>query len=162
MFSDFCSSRPVIAVPVDAGDDGVVVTRSIKTLRIGVRSGLVILGLARVVIPVLVGEMIGVIMLAEFDIVVAVVEVIVSEVFVAVSCVGDVRAGVWTGEVIGIDVAVVTRVDMEGVLIDLLTGTVIDFVTESGVDVLTGVDANMVAAVMTDLEFIPKRVSLEV
>ena len=82
MFSDFCSSRPVIAVPVDAGDDGVVVTRSIKTLRIGVRSGLVILGLARVVIPVLVGEMIGVVMLVEFDIVVVIAATIVLRVLV--------------------------------------------------------------------------------
>ena len=106
----------------------------------------------------LVGGMIGV---TELGLIVVIAAAIALEI-VAVSCVGDVRAGVWTGEVIGIDVAVVTRVDMEGVLIDLLTGTVIDFVTESGVDVLTGVDANMVAAVMTDLEFIPKRVSLEV
>ena len=37
----------------------------------------------------------------------------------------------------------------------------IDFVTDIDVGVLAGVDANMVAAVTTDLEFIPKRVSLE-
>jgi hypothetical protein len=34
IFNDLLSSRPVINVPVDAGDDGVVVTMSVKALRI--------------------------------------------------------------------------------------------------------------------------------
>ena len=37
----------------------------------------------------------------------------------------------------------------------------IDFVTDIDVDVLAGVDANMVAAAMADLEFIDMGISLE-
>ena len=67
MFSDLFSSRPVIDVPVDAGDDGVVVTESVKALCIDARAGLVIVDLAggynvlfaAVVIDELVGGMIG-------------------------------------------------------------------------------------------------------
>ena len=87
-----------------------------------------------------------------------VVAAIALEVFVAVSCVGDVRAGVWTGTVIDSDVTVVTRVGMVvGVLMDLLTDTIIGFVPGIGVDML----ANMVAAVPTNPEFIVMWVSLE-
>ena len=90
-----------------------------------------------------------VIMLAEFDIVVAVVEVIALEVFVAVSCVGDVRAGVSTGTAVDSDVTIVTRVGaVVGVLIDLLADVAIGFVTDIGVT-------------MTDQEFIDTRESLE-
>ena len=68
MFNDFLFSRPVIDVPVDLGDDGVVVSMSAKTLRIDARSDLVIVGLAGcfvvlfavVVIRGLFGRMIGV------------------------------------------------------------------------------------------------------
>ena len=52
MFNDFLSSRPTIGVPVDAGDDGVVVVTSVKTLRINVRSDLAIVVLAWVMIDV--------------------------------------------------------------------------------------------------------------
>ena len=45
-FNDDVSSRPVIDVPVDAGGDGVVVPESAKTLRIGTRSDLLIVGLS--------------------------------------------------------------------------------------------------------------------
>ena len=92
-----------------------------------------------------------------------VVAAIVLEVFVTVSCVGGVRAGVWTVTVIGGDVTIVTRVGaVVGVLIDLSTDTIIGFMTRIGVDVLAGVDANMVAATIADMAFIPTRVSLEV
>ena len=79
-----------------------------------------------------------------------------------VSCVGDVRAGVWTGTVVGIDVTIVTRVGVMvvGVFIDLFTDITIGFVTRIGVDVFAGVDTNMVAAA-TDPGFIDTRVSLE-
>ena len=63
---------------------------------------------------------------------------------------------------IKIDVIIITRVGaMVGVLIDLLTDTIIFFATGVRVGMLAGVDANMLAAVMTDLEFIDMRVSLE-
>ena len=89
MFNVFCSSRPVTDVPVDAGADGSVVVTSAKTLRINVRSALVMInGLA--------GGMIGVRVdiLTELDIVVVVATASALEVFVTVSCVEDVRAGV--------------------------------------------------------------------
>ena len=96
MFNEFCSSRPVIDVPVDAGDDEVVVTVSARTLRINVRSDLAIVVLAWVVINGFVGGMIdvGVDILAELDIVVVVAAVSVLKVFMRVTCVGDVWAGV--------------------------------------------------------------------
>ena len=59
---------------------------------------------------------------------------------------------------INFDVTIVTRVDM---VVVLITGTIIDFFPGISVDVLAGVDANMVAAAMTDLEFFDTRVSLE-
>ena len=49
----------MIEVPVDAGDDGVVVTVSAKTLRIDTRVGLAILGLAGGFIVLFVGIVIG-------------------------------------------------------------------------------------------------------
>ena len=97
---------------------------------------------------------------AELGIVVVFIAAVTLEI-ATVSCVVDVRNRVWSGEVISIDVTIVVRVDMViGVLIDLLTDKVISFVTESGVDVLAGVDTNIVAAAMADLEF--TRVSLEI
>ena len=57
--NDFFVSRSIIDVPVDAGDDGVVVTVSDKTVGTDVRSDLVIAVLAWVVINGLVGAMIG-------------------------------------------------------------------------------------------------------
>ena len=56
---------------------------------------------------------------------------------------------------INIDVTIVTRVEM---VVALLADTIIGFVTGIGVDVLAAVDANMVAAAMTGLEFIDTRV----
>ena len=155
MFKEFLCSRPVIDVPVDEGDDAAVVTESAKTLRTGARSGLVVVAFAAVVIR-------GLVMLTELGIVVVFVAAIALEVFVTVPCVGDVRAGVWTGTAIDSDVTITTRVGvMVRVLIDLLTDKIIGFVTGIGVDVLAGVDTNMVAAAMVDLEFIIMRVSLE-
>ena len=61
-----------------------------------------------------------------------------------VSCVEDVRAGVWTGTAVNIDVTIFTRID-----------TIIGFVTDIGVEVLAGVGAK------TDLEFLDMRGSLE-
>ena len=48
-----------------------------------------------------------------------------------------------------------------GLLIDLLADTLNVFVPRIGVDVLAGVDADIVAAVVVDLEFIVTRVTLE-
>ena len=89
-------SEPLIDMTVDAGDDGVVVVTSVKTLRINVRSDLAIVVLAWVVINGFVGGMIdvGVDILAELDIVVVVAAVSVLKVFMRVTCVGDVWAGV--------------------------------------------------------------------
>ena len=69
VFNGFLSSRPIIGVPVDEGDDGVVVTVSAKALRIDERDVLVFIGLDRVVIGGSVGGIIGVDvdMLTEFD-----------------------------------------------------------------------------------------------
>ena len=162
--------RPMIGVTVGAGDDGVAVTVSATTLRFDRRSDLVIVAggfivlFADLVIAGLVGGIIGVDVdiLNELYIVVVFVAAIALEVFVTVSCVGDVRAGVWTGTAIDSDATFVMRVGaMVGVLIDLLAVKIIGFVTRIGVDVLAGVDANMVAAAMTDLEFFDTRVSLE-
>ena len=126
----------MIDVPVDAGDDGVVVTTvSAKTVRTDVRSDLVIAVLAWVVINGLGGAMlgVGVDMLADLDIVAVVAAVIALEGFVAVSCVGDVRAGVWTGTAIEIDVVtIVTRV---GMVVVLIADTITDFVPGIDVDV---------------------------
>ena len=103
-FNNFFSSRPVIDVPVDGDNDEVVVTMSAKKLCMVARSDLVILGLAGGFIVLFAGVVIdgladgmidvGVDMLAEFGIVVVVAAVSVLNVFVTVSCVGDVRAGV--------------------------------------------------------------------
>ena len=92
-----------------------------------------------------------------------VVAAIALEVFVAVSCVGDVRAGVWPATVIDSDVTIVTRVGAVVILlIDLLAGTIIGFVSRIVVEVLAGVDANMVAAAtMADPSFIVTGFSLE-
>ena len=59
MFNDFFISRPVIDVPVDAGDDAVGVTVSAKALRIDTRVGLIIFGLAGGVIVVFAAIVIG-------------------------------------------------------------------------------------------------------
>lgn len=109
---------------------------------VGLAGGFIIL-LTRRVIDGVVGEVIsiGVDMLTEL---VMVDTAIALEVFVTVSCVGDVRAGVWTGTAVNIDVTIVTRVD-----------TRIGFVTGIGVEVLAGVGAK------TDLEFLDVRGSLE-
>ena len=103
-FNNFFSSRPVIDVPVDGNNDEVVVTASVKTLCIDTRSGLLIVGLAGGFIVLFAGVVIdgladgmigvGVDMLAEFGIVVVVAAVSVLNVFVTVSRVGDVWAGV--------------------------------------------------------------------
>ena len=93
-----------------------------------------------------------------------VVAAIALEVFVAVSCVGDVRAGVWPATVIDSDVNIVARVGVDvvvGVLIDLLADTIIGFASRIGVDVLAGVNANMLAAAMADLDFIDMRGPLD-
>ena len=172
------SSRPVIDVPADAGDDAVVVVaRTVKKLRIDTRTGLAIVGLigglglcriggiiVRFTAVGLASGMIGVgvDMLTEVNIGVVVAAAIASEVFATASCIGDVRAGVCAGTVIGIDVAFVTRANLAvGVLTDLLTDTTIGFVSSVRVDVLAGVDTNMVAAAMTDPEFIDTWVTLE-
>ena len=152
--NDFFVSRSIIDVPVDAGDDGVVVTVSDKTVGTDVRSDLVIAVLAWVVINGLVGAMIGVGvgMLADLDIVAVVAATIALEVSVTVSCVGDVRVGVWTGTAIDSDVTTVTRV---GMVVVLIADTITGFVSGIDVDVLAGVDAT------ADLGFIDTRVSLE-
>ena len=97
MFNGFCSSSfPVIDVPVDAGDDEVLVTVSIKTLRINVRSVLAVVVLAWAMISGLADGMIGVRVdiSTELDIVVVVAAASALEVFMTLSCFGDVRAGV--------------------------------------------------------------------
>ena len=91
-------------VLLDAGDDRVVVSTSVKALCIDLRDDLAIFRmaggfivlLAGVVIGRLVREMIsvGVDMSTELGIAVVVAAVVALEVFVTVSCVGDVRAGV--------------------------------------------------------------------
>ena len=91
----------MIDVPVEAGDDGVVATASAKTSRIDSRCGLMIVGpagafivpFAGVMIEGSVGGMFGVDvdMLAELRMVAAAIDL---GVFVTVSCVEDVRAGV--------------------------------------------------------------------
>ena len=93
ILNDSASSLPVTDVPVDAGDNEVVVVTSAKTLRINVRSDLAIVVLTWVVINGFVGAMIGVgvDILAELDIVVV---ISVLKVFMGVTCVGDVWAGV--------------------------------------------------------------------
>ena len=68
---------------------------SAKALRVDARADLVIVGFDAVVIRGLIGGMIGVNILDEFDIVAVATAAIALEVFVTVSCVGDVRAGVW-------------------------------------------------------------------
>jgi hypothetical protein len=101
---------------------------------VGLAGGFIIL-LTRRVIDGVVGEVIsiGVDMLTEL---VMVDTAIALEVFVTVSCVGDVRAGVWTGTVIGSDLTIVTRVGgVVVVLIDFLADTIICFVAGIGIDV---------------------------
>ena len=163
MLNGFSSSRPVIDVPDDAGDDVVVATVSVRTLRIDSRCGVVIVGLVGgsiVLSDGLVGRMFGVSveMLAVFMVAAA----IDLGFFVTVSCVGDVWDGVCPRTVIGNGVTVVTRVDVVvGVLTDLLVNTIIDLLSSVRVDVFAGVDANMVAVTKDDLEFIVMRGSLE-
>ena len=170
MRNDFFSSRPVIGVPVDAGDDAVVDTKSATTLRFGTWTVLVIADLAEGLIILfvafgingLIGAMIDVDMLDELGVVVVAVAAIALGDVETVSCVAEMRVGVWTGTVIGIDMAVATRVELVvRVLIDLLADIRIAIVTDIGVDVLDGVDENMLAAATTDLEVIDTRVSLE-
>ena len=159
MFNDFLCSRPVIDVPVDAGDDEVVVIMSAKALRIDARVGLLVVGLAVGFVVLLAGEVkdrlvggiIGVDadMLAELAIVMVAAAAIALEVFVTGSCVGDVRVGVWTGTAIDSDVTFVTRVGaVVGSLTDLLAVTETGFVTGIGLT-------------MTEREFIGTIVSLE-
>ena len=111
MFNEFFSFLPVTDVPVDAGDDGVDVVTSAKTLRINVRSDLVIVTLTWVVINGFIGGMIdvGVDILAELGIALGF--------FVTVSCVGDVRAVVWTGTLINVDL-------VAALIADTITGFV--------------------------------------
>ena len=90
MFNDLLSARAVMHVPVDAGDDGVVVTVSAKVTRTDARTDVVIVLLAGVLIGGLVGGMVGVDMLAELGIVIVGAAVIALEVFVTVSWVVDV------------------------------------------------------------------------
>ena len=141
-------------MPVDAGDGGADVTESAKELRVDARFDWVVAGavggsmvlFTRLVIGGLVGEVIGVgvDILAELGIALGF--------FVTVACVGDVRAVVWTGTLINIDVTIPTRVDLVAALIaDTITG----FVPGIGVDVLAGLDAK------TDLAFPDARASLE-
>ena len=159
VFKEFFGFCTVIDVPVEAGGDEVVATMSAKTLRIGARSDLMIVGLAegftvvlaKVVVDVMIGTIIdvGVDVLTELGIVVAFAQVIVLEVFVTASCVEDVRAGVWTGTVTEIEETFIMPVGaVAGVLIALLADTAIGFVTDIG-------------ATMADREFIDNSVSLE-
>ena len=97
MFKDFLCSGPVIDVPVDAGDDEVVVTVSVvKALRTDARTDLLVIVVfsAVAVMRGSVGGMVCVGMLTELGIVMVVATAIALEVFVVVSCVGDVRSGV--------------------------------------------------------------------
>ena len=102
MFNEFLSSLSTIDVPVDAGDDGVIIFMSVNVFIVDTRSDVAIVGLAGGSIALLAGEVIdgllggiiGVGMLTEFGIVVVVAATIALNVFVTVSCVGDVRAGV--------------------------------------------------------------------
>ena len=103
MFNEFLSSLSTIDVTVDAGDDGVVIFMSVNVFIVDTRSDVAIVGLAGGSIALLAGEVIDgllggmfgvdVGMLTEFGIVVVVAATIALNVFVTVSCVGDVRAG---------------------------------------------------------------------
>ena len=87
MLNDFLSSREMIDVLVDEGDAEVVVTASVKALRVDSRTDLVIVGLTRVMVDALVGGMIGlgVDMLTALGIVEVVASAIALEVFETVS-----------------------------------------------------------------------------
>ena len=87
MLNDFLSSREVIDVLVDEGDAGIVVTETVKALRVDSRTDLVIVGLTRVMVDALVGGMIGlgVDMLTALGIVEVVASAIALEVFETVS-----------------------------------------------------------------------------
>ena len=162
MLNNIFISRLTFDVPVDAGDDGVVIFMSVNVFIVDTRSDVAIVGLAGDSIALLAGEVIdgllggmigvGVGMLTEFGIVVVVAATIALNVFVTVSCVGDVRVGVWTGTAIDSDVTTVTRV---GMVVVLIADTITGFVSGIDVDVLAGVDAT------ADLGFIDTRVSLE-
>ena len=173
VFKEIFSSCPVIDVPVEAGGDEVVATMSAKTLRIGTRSDLIVVSVAggfiavltKALVDGLVGVMIGVgtDVFAEFGIVVVVSTAIALEIFVTISCAGDVRAGVSTGTAVDSDVTIATRdgAVVVVVLIDLLADTIICFVAGIGIDVSAGVDVTTVAAAVADAEFTETRVSLE-
>ena len=77
----------MIDVLVDEGDAGVVVTETVKALRVDSRTDLVIVGLTRVMVDALVGGMIGlgVDMLTALGIVEVVASAIALEVFETVS-----------------------------------------------------------------------------
>ena len=103
MLNNCFSSRPATDVSVDVGDDAVVATVSVNTLRTDVWSDLgVLVGLAGGFIILLAGEVkdglvgatIGVDMLIELGLVVVVVATIALKVFVTALCVGGVRSGV--------------------------------------------------------------------
>ena len=81
MFNDLLSVRAVMDVPVDAGDDGVVVTVSVKTLSTDARTEVVIVLLAGLVSVRLVVIVVDIVVRA----------VIAFELFLAVSCMVDVR-----------------------------------------------------------------------
>ena len=87
MLNDFLSSREMIDVLVDEGDAGIVVTETVKALRVDSRTDLVIVGLTRVMVDALVGGMIGlgVDMLTALGIVEVVASAIALEVFETVS-----------------------------------------------------------------------------
>ena len=84
MFNDLLSARTVMHVPVDAGDDGVLVTVSAKVLRFDARTNVVFVLLVGVVMRESVGGMIGVDMLTELSVEMAVAAAIAFEVFVTV------------------------------------------------------------------------------
>ena len=119
--------------------------------------------LAEEVIDRWVGGMVGVGvgMLTELGMVVVTAAMIVLEVVMVVSCVGEVCTDACTGKVINNDVTTAIWVGaMMEVLIDLLADTIIGIVTDIGVDVSAGVNVKLLAAAMTDLEFMVMVVSL--
>ena len=89
MWNEFLSSRSIIDVPVDEGDDELAFVVSTKELRIDARADLVILCLATVVIDGSVVEIFIVVfgVLTESGTVAVVAEAIDLEMSVTVSCV---------------------------------------------------------------------------
>ena len=83
MFNDLFSSRARIDMLIDEGNTGVVVTASVKALRVNARTDLVIPGPARMVVDVSVGRInvVGIGMLTALGIVVVVAAAIALNVF---------------------------------------------------------------------------------